>query len=75
MIGSKIKSARNAKGYSQEYMAALLNVTQASYSRIESNQSRPDIFKLKAISSALGLDMGSLLEEMYNTSQRGFAGI
>lgn len=74
MIGSKIKTARNAKGYSQEYMAALLNVTQASYSRIESNQARPDIFKLKAISSALGLDMGSLLEEMYNTSQRGYVG-
>lgn len=74
MIGSKIKSARNAKGYSQEYMAVLLDVTQASYSRIETNQTSPDIFKLKAISSALDLDMGSLLEEMYNASQKGYTG-
>lgn len=74
MIGSKIKSARNAKGYSQEYMAALLNVTQSSYARIESNKVCPDIFKLKTIASALGLDMGLLINEVHQASQNGLAG-
>lgn len=74
MIGSKIKAARHAKGYSLEYMATLLDLTQASYSRIETNQVSPDIFKLKMISSALGLDMSALLDDMHNAIQKGYAG-
>jgi len=70
MIGAKIKAARNAKGYSREYMALLLNVTQSSYSRIESNLLSPDIFKLNVISAVLGMDMASLLDDLHGTHEK-----
>lgn len=70
MIGSKIKAARNAKGYTQDYVAALLEVTQASYSRIESDVVSPDIFKLKMLSTILDLDIKSLLAAMHTKAKK-----
>jgi len=37
-IGLKIKKIREFKGYSQEFMASRLNVSQAAYSKIESRK-------------------------------------
>lgn len=56
-IASKIKSQREAKRYSQEFMAAHLKITQASYSRLESGFTKPDIEKLKVISDVLGVSI------------------
>lgn len=49
-IASKIKVQREAKRYSQEFMASQLKITQASYSRLESGFTKPDIEKLKVLS-------------------------
>ena len=38
MYGAKISSIRLARGYSQDYMANKLNIKQANYSKIESDQ-------------------------------------
>jgi transcriptional regulator with XRE-family HTH domain len=61
MINYKIKAAREAKRYSQEYLAAVLNITQATYSRIESGVIKLDILKLKKLSFILELQIEDLL--------------
>jgi transcriptional regulator with XRE-family HTH domain len=39
--GEKIKILRNVKGYTQEYMAKNLNLSQRAYSKIENNEIEP----------------------------------
>jgi len=63
MIGTKIKAAREAKGLSQEYMAGKLQITQPSYSRLESGVAKIDVLKLKAIADLLDLDALSLVND------------
>ena len=61
MLGYKLKVLRDKKGYSQEYIAALCNIEQCSYSRIEAGKIKPDIYKLKIISLVLEIDIDELL--------------
>ena len=56
-IASKIKVQREAKRYSQEFMAARLNITQPSYSRLESGFTKPDLEKLKVIAQVLEINI------------------
>lgn len=70
MIGSKIKAARNAKGYTQDYVADLLQMTQASYSGIESGAISLDIFKLKMLSIILDLDIKPLLAAIHSKATK-----
>ena len=60
-MGSRIKVAREAKRFSQEYMAAMLNITQASYSRLESGITKTNVVRLKKISDLLDLDILRLI--------------
>jgi transcriptional regulator with XRE-family HTH domain len=62
MVGHKLKSLRESKGYSQEYLAAQCNIDQCSYSRIESGKIKPDISKLKIFASILQVDFYELVE-------------
>jgi len=70
MIGSKIKAARESRGWSQEYLADLLNVTQATISRIESGFIKPELEKVKLISFHTGVDLLYLLESETESRQR-----
>jgi transcriptional regulator with XRE-family HTH domain len=38
MFGERIKALREANGFSQEFLAEQLGITQAAYSKIENNQ-------------------------------------
>ena len=49
-----IKKLRTAKGYSQEYMATKLGVTQGSYGRIERGETTLTIERLSEIANVLG---------------------
>jgi transcriptional regulator with XRE-family HTH domain len=57
----KLKSLREAKGYSQEYMASQCKIDQSSYSRMESGKIKPDLDKIKIIAQVLELDLSTLL--------------
>jgi transcriptional regulator with XRE-family HTH domain len=48
-IGFNIKRLRDQKGYSQEFMASQLDITQASYARIESQKIKLSIDRLQKI--------------------------
>ena len=61
-IASNIKRIREKKGYSQEYMAAQLNTTQATYARMESQKTKLKIDWLQSIANILDTDVSSLLD-------------
>ncbi|PBQ30664.1 transcriptional regulator [Sphingobacteriaceae bacterium] len=68
MIGYKLKSLRESKGHSQEYMAIHCNIEQSSYSRLESGIIKPDFIKLRVIAKILDLDFHALIDEMAKDS-------
>jgi len=55
MNGAKIRMIRELRGFSQENMAAKLDMNQASYSRIENNQTKLDTIMLEKIARELGV--------------------
>jgi len=49
MVATKIRSLRHSKGYSQDYVAAKLNISQNTYSKIESGQTKLTVDRAKQI--------------------------
>ncbi len=61
-----IRRIREIKGYSQEYMSAMLNISQSAYSNLESGKSKCTLDRAMHISKILGVEMNELIE---NNSQ------
>jgi transcriptional regulator with XRE-family HTH domain len=59
-IGTKIKSAREKKGYSQEKMADILGISQSKYCRLENNKAFIDWNKLPLLAETLELNLSDL---------------
>ena len=55
-IRFKIRKKREEKGYSQDYMAIQLGITQKTYWRLENGQSKIDLERLQNISKILEID-------------------
>ena len=68
-IVSNIKRIREQKGYSQEYMAVQLDMKQASYSRLESQESKLTLNRLQEIADILETDISTLLDSSKVTIQ------
>lgn len=60
-IGDKIRKYRLLKGYSQENMATMLNISQKTYSNLENNKSNISIDMLKTLAKELEVDVMELL--------------
>ena len=56
-IPSKIRNARNNKGFSQEYMAEVLGISQRQYGRIENGESHMNLQYLEKISKELDIKL------------------
>ncbi|MEN0081120.1 helix-turn-helix transcriptional regulator [Flavobacterium lindanitolerans] len=63
---NKIRTIREVKGYSQDFMAEKLNISQKTYSRIESGQVKLDIERLYQISDILEVEPSDLLDNETN---------
>lgn len=61
-IGSKIRKVRELKGYSQEYVAELLGLSQNNYSNIETGRTKLTLNRLDDISKILNIDPIDLLK-------------
>ena len=61
-ITGNIKLIRDQKGYSQKTMASKLDIEQASYSRLESDESKLTIDRLQEIAKILETDISTLLD-------------
>lgn len=57
----RIRSFREAKGYTQEYMAEMLDICQSTYANLESGKSTLSIDRLLEIAEILELDFHQLL--------------
>jgi transcriptional regulator with XRE-family HTH domain len=61
MVGEKIRTVRVVKGYSQEYMAFNLNISQNSYSKIERNITKVTLERVYEIADILNIQVTELL--------------
>ncbi|MEO6176274.1 MAG: helix-turn-helix transcriptional regulator [Flavobacterium circumlabens] len=61
-INENIKSIRELKDYTQEYMAFRLNMTQAGYSKIETGTIPLSCDKLEEIVSIFEMDLISIIQ-------------
>jgi len=55
MFGEKIKTIRELRGFSQEYMAVKLDIAQNTYSKIERSQTKLSALALQKIAELLGV--------------------
>lgn len=55
-IGSKVRQLRELKGFTQEYIAAEIGISQRAYSKIENNETRLDWNKLTKIADILEMN-------------------
>ena len=58
----KLRRLREWHGYSQEYVAFRLGITQAAYSKKETGKTVPSLMRLEQIARLYGITMTSLLE-------------
>jgi transcriptional regulator with XRE-family HTH domain len=73
---NRIKVLRESLGYSQEYVASQLNITQQALSRIEQNPENATLNRLKELSLILGVSLTSVIGEedtyiLQNFQQQG----
>ncbi len=55
-IGYKIRKKREEKGYSQDYMAIQLGISQKTYGRLENGQTKLGLERLAEIAKILEVD-------------------
>jgi transcriptional regulator with XRE-family HTH domain len=61
MIGEKIRKIRTIKGFSQDYVSNILNISQAAYSDIENNKSKINLERIQEIANVFELDINDLI--------------
>ncbi len=62
-IGKKLRSLRNEKGFTQEKIADLLQMPQASYSNLENNKGKIDLKTIQKIAEIYEIDVIDILKE------------
>lgn len=60
-LANKIRQLRELKGFSQEYIAIQLGISQRAYSKLETNQTRLDWLKITKIAQVLDMDPVDLI--------------
>ena len=55
-IGDKIRKVRELKGFTQDYMASQLEMSQRAYSKIENNDIKLDWSRIENISKILNIE-------------------
>jgi transcriptional regulator with XRE-family HTH domain len=68
-IGQQIRLLREAKGYSQEYMADMLDVSQSTYACLESGKTALRVDRLFQILELLDTDIATLLNKKQGEAQ------
>lgn len=73
---NKVRMLREGIGYSQEYVANKLDISQQAYSKLEKNPDSATLERLKQLSEVLGVSISSIVgdEDMFiqqNFHQQG----
>lgn len=80
MTGEKIRKIRTLKGYSQEYVSSLLNISQSAYSDIENNKTKINLERIQELASVFEMDLNDLMSfgenhvfnNTFNENAKGF---
>ena len=74
-LGKKLRTLRAEKGYTQEKIADILGIPQATYSNLENNKGKVDLKLLEKVASVYEIDMVELLKNesliFYNQENSG----
>ncbi|MDO5105055.1 helix-turn-helix domain-containing protein [Capnocytophaga sp.] len=62
-IGFNIRKVREQKGFSQEYVANQLNISQASYARLENEDTKVTVDRLFQIAKILETEISDFFDE------------
>lgn len=68
-FNDKLVQLRREKGYSQEQLADILNVSRQSVSKWEAGQSMPELNKLIVIADRFGVTMDQLVRDDFDLNQ------
>jgi transcriptional regulator with XRE-family HTH domain len=68
-IGLNIRKLREKRGYSQDFMANKLDITQASYARIENENIKLSVERLGQIAEVLEADISDFFKSVKLTIQ------
>jgi transcriptional regulator with XRE-family HTH domain len=60
---NRIKVLRESKGFSQDYIASKLEITQQAYSKIENSPDSASLKRLRDLSEVLGVTLTSIIGE------------
>ncbi|RYC67242.1 MULTISPECIES: helix-turn-helix domain-containing protein [Spirosoma] len=63
VLSEKLRRLRQLFGYSQEYVAFTIGMTQPAYCKWESGQTQPSIAKLQDLATLYQLTIGDLLND------------
>jgi transcriptional regulator with XRE-family HTH domain len=73
-VGDKVRKIREIKGFTQEYLATKLHISQNAYSKIELGKTKLSIDKVGEICSVLEVDIDTLLnfddKQIFNNCQQ-----
>lgn len=72
MISEQIKNFRKNLGYSQEYMAKLLNMSRQGYAHYESGDAEPNIDTIKKLCIIFDCTSDELLEIETDSERKKF---
>ena len=67
VVISNIKKCREDLGYSQEYMASVLEISQSAYSKIEAGKSELSLSHIITICRTLETDFNVLMKDDLNS--------
>ncbi|ALS26500.1 helix-turn-helix transcriptional regulator [Paenibacillus cisolokensis] len=74
MIGAQLRKLRKKSGWTQEQLAAKLNVAKSTISQYENNINEPDLQMLVQMANLFNVSVDYLLgREMYDQAQAGKA--
>jgi transcriptional regulator with XRE-family HTH domain len=71
LLATNLRRLRLAKGWSQDQLAAALEVEQGVISLIENRRANPTLLMLEGIAAALGVHLADLFEAKPSPPSRG----
>lgn len=74
-VGTKIRTLRTQKGYTQEAVADMLGIQQSTYSNLENNKGKLDLNLIEKVATIFEVDIFDLFKEegftFYNHKNKG----
>lgn len=72
-LASILRNHRQQKGYSQNYMAFILGISERTYGRIENGESMPTLAEAPEIARKLDLPLTEFVSEVFGIQAKDFS--